>query len=176
MTTSNCNICNGDGFIVTKQCNDCHGTGVLKEETELNINIPRGVNHGDKFQGNAKGNSPLRPGNGGIYGNLNIMINIENDTPLERNGSNLIYHLNLPFTTLILGGDAIIPSLEGDVKIPINRFTKINEIKKLRNKGLSDQRGNKGDLLVVVNMQYPKDLTEEEEELLEKLSNSKNFK
>lgn len=175
-TTVDCSVCNGDGFIVTNQCNDCKGTGVVKDDTELNISVPKGVNHGDKFQGSGKGNSPIRPGNGGIYGNLNIIINIENDTPLEREGNNLIYRLNVPFTTLMLGGDAIIPTLENDIKIPINRFTRINEIKKIRGKGLSDQRGHRGDLLVVVNMDYPKELTEEEEELLEKLSNQKNFK
>lgn len=176
MTTTDCNNCNGDGFIVTNQCGTCNGTGVVREETELNINVPKGVNDGDKFQGNGKGNSPTRPGNGGIYGNINIIISVENDTKLERDGNNLIYRLNVPFTTLMLGGTALIPTLDGDVKIPINRFTKINEIKKLRNKGLSDQRGNKGDLLVVVNMSYPNELTKEEEELLKALSKTENFK
>lgn len=176
MTTIDCNICNGDGFIITRTCNTCSGKGIIKEDTELNINIPKGINDGDKFQGNGKGNSPIRPGNGGIYGNINIIINVENDTDLERDGNNLIYRLNVPFTTLMLGGDVIIPTLEGDVKIPINRFTKINDIKKLRNKGLSDQRGNKGDLLVVVDMSYPNKLTQEEKELLEKLSKMDNFK
>ena len=176
MSTTTCDVCKGDGFIVTNQCDTCSGTGTVREETELNINIPKGVNDGDKFQGNGKGNSPNRPGNGGIYGNINIIINIENDTKLERDGNNLIYRLNVPFTTLMLGGNAIIPTLDGDVKIPINRFTKINEIKKLRNKGLSDQRGNKGDLLVVVNMSYPDKLTKDEEELLKALSKTENFK
>lgn len=176
MTTTDCNICNGDGFVVTNKCKVCDSTGIIKEETELNINIPKGINDGDKFQANAKGNSPRRPGNGGIYGNLNIIINVENNTKLERDGNNLVYRLNLPFTKLILGGEAIIPTLEGDVKIQLNKLTRISDVKKLKNKGLSDQRGVKGDLLVVVNMSYPDNITKEEEDLLEELSKMRNFK
>ena len=176
MSTVDCPKCKGDGYIITHECNECKGTGVVKEETELNVNVPKGINHGDKFQASGKGNSPIRPGNGGIYGNLIIFIDVINNTQLQRDGQNLIFNLYLPYTKLILGGEAIIPALEGDVKIVINKFTKPNDVKKLKGKGLADQRGNRGDLLVVVNLTIPKQITDEEEELLNQLSKLNNFK
>lgn len=176
MTTTDCPHCNGEGHIITHKCPDCNGNGVVTEETELNVSIPKGINTGDKFQANGKGNSPIRPGSGGIFGNLIIIVDVINNTLLERNGQNLIYNLYLPFTTLILGGQAIIPTLEGDVKIIINKSTKPNDTKKLRGKGLADQRGTRGDILVVVNLSIPNNISDEEENLLKQLSELENFK
>lgn len=176
LSQSECPHCKGDGYVITKPCNTCKGSGLTSEDSELNVSIPKGINNGDKFQANGKGNSPLRPGNGGIYGDLLIFIEIVNNTKLERDGNNLIYHINLSFTKLMLGGDIIVPSLEGNVKIKINPYSKPNDIKKLKNKGLSDQRGYKGDLLVILNLDIPNKLSEKEKELLTKLSELDNFK
>ena len=176
MTTANCPQCNGDGFIVTKECPDCNGSGLMVEESELNVSIPKGINTGDQFQANGKGNAPIRPGNGGIYGNLFIVTEVVNNTELERNGNNLIFNAKIPFTKMMLGCDIIIPSLEGNVKIKVDPCSKPNDIKKLKNKGLSDQRGQRGDLLVVLHLDIPKKLSKEEKELLEKLSEYDNFK
>lgn len=176
MTTSNCPVCNGDAFVVKKECPDCKGTGLISEESELNITIPKGVNNGDQFQANGKGNAPMRAGNGGIYGNLFIFIEVVNNTILERDGNNLIYNVKISFTKMMLGCDIIVPSLEGNIKIKINPYSKPNDIKKLRDKGLSDQRGNRGDLLVILNLDIPTKLSKEEKELLEKLSEFDNFK
>ena len=176
VTSHDCPVCNGDGFIITKTCNTCNGSGLTSEDSELNVTIPKGINNGDQFQANGKGNAPLRPGNGGIVGNLFIVIEVINNTELQRDGNNLIYNANVSFTKLILGGDLIIPSLEGSVKIKVNPHSKVNDVKKLKGKGLSDQRGYKGDLLVVLNLDIPKKLSKEEKELLELLSTMDNFK
>lgn len=176
ITTVNCPHCNGDGFTITKSCNVCNGTGVTREDSDLSINIPKGVNNGDQFQANGKGNAPIRAGNGGIYGNLFIFIEVVNNTELIREGYNLIFNAKLSFTKMILGCDFIIPSLEGNIKIKIDPHSKPTEIKRLKNKGLSDQRGQKGDLLVVLNLDIPKKLSKQEKELLQKLSECDNFK
>lgn len=176
MSSMECSTCKGDGFIVTNQCNTCHGNGVVSEDSELSVDIPKGINEGDKFQANGKGNAPIRPGNGGVYGNLIILIDIVNNTPLQREGQNLVFNLNIPFTTLMLGGIVLIPTLEGDVKINIQELTKPGEIKRLKGKGLSDQRGRRGDLLVVVLMDVPNKLSNDEKDLLKELSEKTNFK
>jgi len=176
MSTSNCPVCNGDGFIITNECPDCKGSGLVVEESELNVNIPKGINTGDKFQANGKGNSPIRPGNGGIYGDLIIFIEVINNTPLERIGNDLLFNAKIPFTKMMLGGELIIPSLDGNIKIQINPHSKPNDIKRLRKKGLSDQRGTMGDLLVKLDLEIPKKLSKEEKELLQKLSEFDNFK
>jgi len=174
-TTTNCNVCNGHGHTISNACPTCHGHGVISKETELKINLPKGVESTDRFQANGKGNMPERPGNSGIPGNLIIDVTVENNTLLERNGSNLIYNLEVPFTTLMLGGEAKIPTLEGEVNIKIPQYTKPSEVKRLRGKGLATQRGVRGDLMVVIHLHIPKKLSKEEKDLLKKLSEQGNF-
>lgn len=174
-TTTTCDMCSGNGFIVTNTCNTCHGMGVNEKSSELNIKLPKGVDDNDRFQANGKGNSPDRPGNGGVNGNLIVDVEIENNTPLQRNGINLMYDLKIPYTKLMLGSNEKIPTLDGEVKIKIPPYTKPNEIKRIRNKGLCNQRGAMGDLLVIVNLDIPKELNDKEKELLEELSKQENF-
>jgi len=174
-TTTNCNVCKGHGHTISNECEVCHGHGIVDKETELNVKLPKGVENGDRFQANGKGNMAERPGKNGIYGDLIIDVTVENNTLLERNGSNLIYNLYVPFTKLMLGGESIVPTLEGEVKIKIPPNTSPNEIKRLRNKGLCNQRGNKGDLMVVIHVDIPKNLSKEEKSLLTKLSKLDNF-
>ena len=176
VTQSDCPDCGGYGFLISIQCPYCVGSGVKDELTEMNIQIPKGVNDGDRFKLNGKGNSPFRPGKGGIYGDLIVDIGVETHPILIRNGINLMYDLHIPLTTLILGDKVDIPTLEGTARIVIKPHSKVGEILRLHNKGLSDQRGIKGDQLITINVDVPSKLTREEKDLLEKLSTMPNFK
>ncbi len=175
-TVTRCDACGGHGSTLVTTCNTCHGDGVMESETELNVTLPKGVENNDRFQAQGKGNYPERSGDNGVYGNMIIDVYVENNTELERNGSNLIYNAEISFTTLMLGGEILVPSLEGDIKIKIPKYTKPNEIKRIRNKGLANQRGQKGDLMVVVHLDVPNKLTKEEKRILDELSNQDNFK
>ena len=174
-TTTHCDVCKGHGHIIKTACEVCHGQGVVDRETELNVKLPKGVESSDRFQANGKGNMAERPGKYGIFGDLIIDVIVENNTLLERQGSDLIYNLEIPFTTMILGGSVEIPTLEGEVKINIPQYTKPNDVKRLRNKGLANQRGQRGDLMIVIHLNIPKNLTKEEKEILKQLSEQKNF-
>jgi len=174
-TVTRCDACGGHGHTLVNTCGTCHGQGIVDNDTELNVTLPKGIDDNDRFQAQGKGNMAERAGDNGIFGDLVIDVTIENNTLLERNGYNLIYNLELPFTTLMLGGDALIPSLDGEIKIKIPQYTKPNEVKRIRNKGLSNQRGQKGDLMVVIHLNIPKKISKEEKELLEKLSEQKSF-
>jgi len=174
-TIVDCDKCNGSGHIILKTCSHCTGTGVIDEETEINIKIPKGVNNDDRFQIRTKGNSPYRPGNGGMYGDLIIHVNVKEHEKLKRDGINLIYELYIPFTKIILGGKSIIPTLDGDVSINIKPHTKNGDTLRLKGKGLSDQRNNKGDLYILINVDIPDKITKEEKILLEELSKLENF-
>ncbi len=175
-TQTDCPNCGGHGYIITKQCPDCVGTGTVDETSELSINIPKGVEDGDKFKLNGKGNSPFRPGKGGVYGDLIVEMSVEKHPVLNRNGNNLLYELKLPITTLLLGGKIEVPTLDGSAKINIKPNSKPEDILRLQGKGLSDQRGNKGDQLVLILIDIPNKLTKEEKKLLEELSTMPNFK
>jgi molecular chaperone DnaJ len=175
-TVGDCDRCDGTGEVVTNRCSVCNGSGLITENSELNIKIPKGINEGDKFMINQRGSAPFRPGNGGMFGNLIVEINIQQHKYLERDGINVYYKLNIPITTAILGDKINIPTLDNDVKINIKPHTKNGEILRLKNKGLSDQRNNKGDQLIIINIDVPSKISKEEEELLKKLTEFKNFK
>jgi molecular chaperone DnaJ len=175
-TIADCPDCNGCGFTVTTTCPDCNGNGVTNEAAELNIKIPKGINNGDKFQLNGKGGAPYRPAKGGIIGNLVIELTVEPDKYLKRDGNNLIYDLNIPITKLIFGGKSIIPTLDNDVTVNIKPHSKNGDILRLKGKGVSDQRGELGDQLINIRVDVPQKISNEERELLEKLSQFDNFK
>lgn len=173
---TDCHNCSGSGHSVTTKCKTCHGEGYTTKEIILPLDLPKGVNDGDKYKITGKGNFPTRGGSKGLYGDLYVNITVENNTKLERSGNNLIYNIKLPFTKLMLGSDENIPSLDGEIKIKIKPNTKPNEILRVREKGLSNQNGVLGDIMVVVNLDIPTNLTEKEKELLIELSTCKNFK
>lgn len=175
-TVTTCKHCQGQGQVTTTECGTCHGNGTVSEQAELNIKIPKGVNTGDVFQANGNGNAPYRSGKTGIYGNLIIEINVKDHKILVRNGINLVYKLHIPITLNILGGSVTVPTLDGDINIIVKPYTKNGEILRLKGKGVSDQRDTLGDLLIEVYTIVPSDITDDEKELLEKLSKCKNFK
>ena len=176
VTQSDCPDCGGHGYVISVQCPICVGAGVKDEVTELNIQIPKGVEDGDKFKLGGKGNSPFRPGKGGLYGDLIVEISVEKHPSLVRNGINLIYELNIPITSLILGEKVEIPTLDGSARISIKPYTKVGDVLRLHGKGLSDQRGARGDQLITINANIPNKLTREERRLLEELSMMPNFR
>ena len=175
-TIVDCNVCQGTGVLIIKPCLNCDGSGVVDEVSTLNIKIPKGINHGDKFQVNQRGNAPFKAGNGGMFGNLLIEVSVEDHPDLKRDGDNLVYNLYVPITKVILGGKCKVPTLDGEVNITINPHTKIGDTLRLRGKGLSNQRGELGDELIVVNVSIPDKLSKEEKHLLEELSKHENFK
>lgn len=175
-TMTNCDCCNGNGYTIKHKCNKCNGTGVVNEQSELSVTIPKGVHTGDKFSANGKGNAPYNAGNGGIFGNLFIIIEVINKTDLIIDGNNLIYNLYLSYPSIKIGCDVNIKTLDGEIKFKVSPLSKFNDVKRVKGKGLSDQRGNMGDLMVVIKEKDIKKLSDEEKELLEKLSKLENFK
>lgn len=176
MTMVECSTCNGSGQKVTTPCTKCNGEGHTTKEQTLPLDLPRGCHDGVKFKLAGKGHFPTNGGTSGVYGDMYVIVNVTNDTELERNGDNLIYNIKLSFTKLMLGSEEKVPTLDGDIKIKVKPNTKPNEVLRVSKKGLSNQNGRLGDLMVIVHLDVPKDLSEKEKELLTELSKCKNFK
>jgi molecular chaperone DnaJ len=172
-TVSACPSCNGEGKTITQKCTECHGEGIVKEEEVIPISIPAGVAEGMQMTVSGKGNAARR---GGVNGDLLVIINEESDPELIRDGNDLLYNLHISIPQAALGSTVEIPTVEGKVKIKIDSGTQPGKILRLRNKGLPDVNGyRKGDLLVSINVWIPKQLSQEESKLIEKLGESTNF-
>lgn len=164
----NCHACNGKGKQNTNPCGDCGGDGYVSERVEIDINIPRGILSGNRLQLNHKGNY-----HNGKIGNLYIIINIEEHHIFNRHGHDLIRHITVPFTTLCNGGTVNIETLDGEITMKISEGTDIGSVMRIKGKGMPHHGSTLvGDLKCIINCDIPKNLNDEQKQLLEKFSKS----
>jgi len=105
------------------------------------------------------------------------VIEEEKHPELIRDENDLIYNLLLSLPTAILGGTVEIPTVDGKVKVKIDKGTQPGKVLRLRNKGLPDvNRYGTGDLLVNIGVYIPETLSSDEKKVIEKLDESSNFK
>jgi molecular chaperone DnaJ len=172
-TTAACNVCGGEGKVITKKCHKCYGEGITQAEEVIPISIPAGLSAGMQLSMTGKGNAARR---GGVNGDLIVVIDEEPHDELIREGNDLIYNLFISIPDAILGANVEVPTLEGKVRIKIDPGTQGGKILRLRGKGLPDVNGyGKGDLLVNVNVWVPKNLSREEQKMMEQYRNSQTF-
>jgi len=139
----------------------------------LSIEIPAGVQDGMQLSMSGKGNAGER---GGAPGDLIIQIEETEDAELKREGSNVVFDLHISFIDAAIGTQVEVPTIEGRAKIKIKPGTQGGEIFRLKGKGLPSVNSyGRGDELIHVNIWTPKDLSNDEKALLEKLRHSKNF-
>lgn len=168
-----CPNCQGEGRIITNKCTECGGEGVIQKEEVVTIDIPAGVADGMELSMRGAGNAARR---GGIAGDLRILVREEEHPDLTRDGNDLIYDLFLSMPDAILGTTAEIPTVDGKVKIKIDKGTQSGKMLRLRGKGIPDVNGyGRGDLLVNIQIWTPQDISSDEVKLVEKLKTSPNF-
>jgi len=136
----------------------------------IRITVPAGTEDGQTIKIRGYGGEGI---NGGPKGDLYITFKINNNTEFIREGKDLYAQVDLDLYTAVLGGSQIVPTLDGKVKINIAPGTQ-NETKiRLKNKGfpIYKAEGGNGDLYVTFKIKIPTDLSQEEKDLFNKLSN-----
>lgn len=173
-TVTTCPTCNGEGTQITAKCGACKGEGRVYGEETLSLDIPAGVHDGMQLSMGGAGNAGER---GGPSGDLLIVIEEEKHPQLKRVENDVVYQLYLSFPEVVLGTQVEVPTIEGKAKIKIPAGTQGGKIFRLKGKGFpAFQSYDKGDELIEVNVWSPQNLSDEEKNMLEKLSNSPNFK
>lgn len=173
-TTSTCPTCNGSGTQITAKCGSCHGEGVVRGEETITINIPAGVSDGMQLSMSGKGNAAP---NGGIPGDLIILIEEIPHETLKREGNNVVYDLHVSIVDAALGYSAEVPTIDGKAKIKIEPGTQSGKLLRLKGKGIPEINSyHRGDEIIHINIWTPKALSAEERAILERLRESPNFK
>ena len=173
-TASVCPTCNGTGTVIKKKCSHCGGEGIMKGDEVIDIDIPAGV--GQDMQLTVRGKGNAGPHNG-VSGDLLVLIEEEAHPDFERDESTLIYNLFITIPEAIMGTQAEVPTVDGKVRVKIAPGTQSGKVLRLRGKGLPILNGyGTGDMLVNVNVWVPKKVSKKEEELLQQLAQSDNFK
>ena len=173
-----CPVCGGQGTVIKDKCTKCAGEGCVKSSEVVEFNIPAGVAEGMMITVSGKGNAARQ---GGVNGDLLVVIEEQADPRFIRDGANLIHNLTIPVTTAILGGEVEVPTITGKAKINITQGTQAGKVLRLRGKGLPainsyGSYNGTGDLLVVVDIALPTSLNSEEKELVAKLSQQPHFR
>ncbi len=173
-TTATCPTCHGSGQQITAKCNACHGEGTVRGEETITINIPAGVSDGMQLSMAGKGNAAP---NGGINGDLIILIEELPHETLKREGNNIVYDLHISLADAALGATIEVPTIDGKAKIKIDPGTQSGKLLRLKGKGIPEINSyHRGDEIIHVNIWTPKALSSEERQILEKLRDSPNFK
>ena len=166
-----CPQCQGNGTIISDPCNDCHGQGRIKENKKLSVKIPAGVDEGDQIRLSGEGENG---GTGGINGDLYVSVTLKPHAIFTREGVDLHCTVPISYSTLALGGELEVPTLDGRAKLKIPAGTQSGKMFRLRGKGVKNVRnaGFVGDLYCEVSVETPVNLTKRQKELLQELDDS----
>jgi molecular chaperone DnaJ len=142
----------------------------VQKEKKLTVRIPAGIATGQRLR--LSGEGEAGPG-GGPAGDLYVVIHVQEHPFFQRDGNDLYCEIPLNFTTLALGGEITIPTLDGDAPFTIPEGAQTGTTFRVRGQGMPDVSGRgKGDLLVTVKVITPKKLSREQRKLLEQLATS----
>lgn len=154
-STRTCPTCKGRGEVPKEQCSVCRGEGVLKRQEEVHVVIPAGMENGEMIRMPGRGEATL----GAPAGDLYVKVHVKADRLFTREGNNLMTALSIKLSEALLGSEHTLNTLEGDTKIDIPAGVAHGELIRLRGKGVPYGRGNRGDLLVRVDIEFPKKLS-----------------
>ncbi len=165
-----CPRCQGSGRVIAKPCTDCRGAGRVTNERKLTVKIPAGIASGQSLRLSGQGEQGVA---GGPPGDLYVVVHVEEHPFFRRDGNDLNCTIPVSFPTLALGGEIVIPTLDGEDTLKIPEGTQTGATFRLRSKGMPDVSGRgRGDLLVEVDAVTPRKLTREQRALLEELASS----
>ncbi|GGH68254.1 chaperone protein DnaJ [Compostibacillus humi] len=159
-----CHYCQGTGKIIRNKCSTCGGSGKVKKFKTIQINVPAGIDDGQKIRIAGKGEPGI---NGGPAGDLYVVIRVKPHDFFEREGDHIYCELPIHFTQAALGDEIEVPTVHGKVKLKIPAGTQTGKMFRLRGKGAPNVRGRgTGDQIVKVRIVTPTKLSEKQKQLL----------
>ncbi|MES3031652.1 MAG: molecular chaperone DnaJ [Patescibacteria group bacterium] len=167
-STKVCEMCLGSGEVPKEICETCKGKGVLRREEEVSIVIPAGIRDGEMIRMTGYGEAVSK----GTTGDLYIKINVAPHAVFKRDGNDLVMNLNLKLSDALLGTKYPIETLDGDIEVTIPEGVSINEILRVKGKGVplgNMTKSKRGDLLIKLNIKLPEKLSRKSREIIEQL-------
>ena len=165
-----CPTCRGTGTTISDPCNTCNGAGRVKEHKSLSVEVPAGVDTGDRIRLAGEGEAGE---SGAPTGDLYVQIHVMAHPIFERDNANLYCEVPINMVTAALGGEIEVPSLGGRLNLKIPPGTQTHKLFRMRGKGVKPVRGGPiGDLICRIVVETPVKLNAEQRQLLEKLGES----
>jgi molecular chaperone DnaJ len=165
-----CPNCRGSGEIIGSPCKTCNGRGLERKTIDKAVAIPAGVDNGTQIRLNGEG----QPGqNGGPKGGLYIAINVKPHKYFRRREDDIMLDLDINIAQATLGADVQVPTVDGEATLSIPSGIQPGKVLRMRDKGVPHLRGSgRGDQLILINIEVPKRLDEDQRDLFEQLAES----
>lgn len=166
-----CSACGGRGKIIKTPCKNCNGKGYIRVNKKLAVSIPAGIDSMQKIVLRGQGNAGR---NGGAAGDLIIEVRVAEHDLFTRNGTTLYCDVPVSFADAALGAEIDIPVLGGGTeKFSLPEGTQSGTKFTVRGKGVADLNSKRrGDLVITVQVETPKNLTSEQKKLLSAFASS----
>ena len=164
-----CPECHGSGMRIAQKCPECKGKGYFEEKESITINVPKGIDTGNRLRVAGAGNISKH----GRRGDLYVTFRVQKDKHFIRDGNDVYIEVPVFFTQAVMGDTIKIPSLTGELELKLEVGTRDKQQFVFRGEGIEDVHGHgKGDLIAQIKLTYPKKLTSEQKELLQQLQDS----
>jgi len=165
-----CPNCRGKGTTINDPCNSCNGNGRVKEHKSLSVEVPGGVDSGDRIRLSGEGEAGEA---GAPSGDLFVQIHVKTHPIFERDNADLFCEVPISIVLAALGGEIEVPSLGGRLNLKIPTGTQTHKLFRMRGKGIKPVRGGPiGDLICRIVVETPIKLNSAQKELLEKFGES----
>lgn len=168
VSKTTCPSCNGKGKTYDKRCSSCNGKGKVKKNKTITVNVPSGIDTGDRLRVSGKGN----PGtNGGPNGDLYLEFVVASHEYFKREGDDIYVEVPITITEAILGCKKEVPTLYGNVKLTIPAGSDSGDQHRIKGKGIDNKsRHAKGNMYIILKVITPKKLSREQKKLIESLN------
>ena len=162
-----CPRCNGEGQVITTPCATCRGDGRVREERTIQVDIPAGIDAGQRIALEGQGEAGPR---GGPAGDLFVAVSVRDHPQIVRRGTELYVELPVTYPQAALGATLTVPTVDGEEEVEVPPGTQSGKQIRLRGRGVPRLRGSgRGDQHVIVNVVVPAKLSKRERELLREL-------
>lgn len=159
-----CPVCHGTGQEIKEKCPTCAGSGHEEQRHEVEVTIPAGVDDGQQMRLQGQGEAGH---NGGSYGDLFIVFQVQASKDFRRNGTEIYVDQPISFVQAAMGDDITVKTVHGDVKLKVPAGTQADTSFRLKSKGVPRLHGNgNGDEHVTVKVVTPKNLNKEQRDAL----------
>jgi molecular chaperone DnaJ len=164
VTAGPCGACGSTGQVIPDPCDTCRGAGHVRGSRSLDVDVPAGIDDGQRLR--LAGRGPAAPRGGGA-GDLYGAVRVARHPDFERRGDDLWYQLPVSIAQAALGTQLEVTTLDGPREVDVPAGTQPGTLIRLRGLGVPSLRTmRRADLVVEVRVDVPTRLRDEEAELL----------
>ncbi len=160
-----CSVCGGSGKTIKDPCNTCKGKGRVKKAKKFEVNIPKGIDHGQTIRLSGKGEAGI---NGGGYGDLMVTVYVQAHSYFTRKGMDLYCEVPITFVQAALGDEITIKTIDGDEKYTVKPGTQPGTVATIKGVGVPNLRNpnQRGNQVITFVVKIPTELSNKQKDLL----------